>query len=163
MIASLCERRTSTSFCLPSLLRSAAMAVSLLASSVLPRCRCSLCLVNRHLLSETDSYSSILYRKKVRSHGARAGCIRNLRVGPLPKRYRQIYIVALAQTRPPHYTITCSCLASRSAITHMYHSSSSVLLTKKTPNVAKKHNEKYQNRNSPNSQHRYRQAIGMIA
>ena len=51
MIASLCERRTSTSFCLPSLLRSAALAVSLRASSVLPRCRCALCLVNRSLPS----------------------------------------------------------------------------------------------------------------
>ena len=54
---------------------------------------------------------------------ARAGCIRacggrsptrNLRAGPLQMRYRQIYIVALAQIRPPHCTI--SCLASRSAI-----------------------------------------------
>ena len=77
------------------LLRSAALAVSLLASSVLPRCRCTLCLVNHCLLSETDS--SILYRTKV----ARAGCMRarvgqgptrNLRAGPLQMHYRQIYI-----------------------------------------------------------------------
>ena len=65
---------------------------------------------------------------KVSSHGVRAGCIR-ARAGVqrviyvrghnncIPMRYRtNIYrfIIALAQIRPPHCTI--SCLASRSAI-----------------------------------------------
>ena len=49
-----------------------------------------------------------------RARGPRRGPMRNLRAGPLPLRYGQIYIVALAQIRPPHCTI--SCLASRSAI-----------------------------------------------
>ena len=48
------------------------------------------------------------------ARGLRRGPMRNLRAGPLPLRYGQIYIVALAQIRPPHCTI--SCLASRSAI-----------------------------------------------
>ena len=99
------------------------LAVSLLASSVLPWCRCILCFVNHCLLSETDSYSSILpysmqwQMTKVRSHSARVSCIQVIYVrghtNCIPMRYRT-NIVALAQIRPPHCMI--SCLASCSAI-----------------------------------------------
>ena len=73
------------------------------------------------------SYIQQRQTTKVRSHGARAGCI-HTRAGVqrviyvlghnncIPMRYRTniVLVVALAQIRPPHCTV--SCLAFRSAM-----------------------------------------------
>ena len=77
------------------------------------------------LLSETDSYSSILYSSDDKGEITWCACgcpTRYLRAGHnncIPMCYRtNRFIVALAQIQPPHCTI--SCLASCSAILFLH-------------------------------------------
>ena len=116
----------STSFYLPSLLRSAALAVSLLTSSVLPRSldvaalfALSIVVSCQKLTHTHPAWGEITWCTCGLYTRARAGVQRVIYVrghnNCIPMRYRT-NIVALAQIQPPRCTI--SCLASCSAIIH---------------------------------------------